>query len=246
MRMPIILALACLLTLGACGSSGSEEDDIKKLLTESVTSKDPRSCDAGSEAFIAQTSFGSSSVAKYNAEFCRQNIARLAPDSADVSRVKVDGETAEAQFSLTGGGQVYDEATMQLRKRDGRWRAERITAMTLDREAFDTQLVEGSTIGEDAVPMKMARCFVRTLKPVSDATIARKMVKADPGIMFEPILRCALAPELRKSASRREANCFMSALRRRSPTRVVKLLNAEGKAAEARLDRLFRSVYAGC
>jgi hypothetical protein len=246
MRMPIILALACLLTLGACGSSNSEADDIKKLLAESVTSKDPRSCDAGSDAFIAQTSFGSSSVAKYNAEFCRQNIARLAPDSADVSRVKVDGDMAEAQFTLTGGGQVYDEATMQLRKRDGRWRAERITAMTLDRTAFDTQLVEGSTTGADAVSMKMARCFVRTLKPVDDAEIARKMIKADAGIMFEPILRCALAPELRKSASRREADCVIRALRRRSPTRVVQLLNAEGKAAQAQLDALFKSAYAGC
>lgn len=248
MRLLTLLLLpGLLLALGACGGSNSEAEKIKRLIERSGTSKDPSVCSPTSDSFVAQTSFGSRAAAKDNERFCRENIARLLPHSIHVSRVDVDGDRAEAEFAPEGGLLVFDEATLELRKSGGRWRVQRLKAITLDRMSFEDGTAKQLTSGADAYSAGSARCFVRRMRRVPDAEIERGIVGADPGFLLDATVRCGLAPELRKQGfSSAQARCFTRGLLRREPTRVMEILLGEGRAADARTGRLFDNILRFC
>ncbi len=245
MRAPIFLVFALALALGACGDS--DEDKIKSLLEAQGGQKNPDVCSAASDSLVAQTSFGSGAVARDKERFCRANIAVLAPDKIVVSRVDVDGDTAEAQFAPEGGQLVFDDATIALRKRDGRWRTERLTAMQLNRANFEQTSVLQLTSGKDALPASSRRCFVRRTRLLSDEEIERGVVKAEPGFMVDATVNCALVPELRRqNVPEARVRCLARGLLRRDAGRVMQIIIGEGSAAEARARRLFRNVLKFC
>lgn len=246
-RTAAICCLALtLLALAACGGSDDEQRAVRAAIRTALTSTSPAACTRSyTRGFLDQGSFGLRPLADDYARFCRANIDALAARAVAVSDVSVDGARARARFTADGGAYAVRAATVELRKDGGRWRLDRLTALTLDRARFARQQARATRLA-DGVSRRQSQCVIRRLGRVSDAGLEAALVHARAAVLADPLLVCAIRPELlAQGLSQHQTRCVIGQLRR-EPEAFVRRLLERTAAARRALDRAFTRAGAAC
>jgi len=154
------------IALGAMvGCGGNDEDDASAAAEEALTSTDPSSCtDLLTENYRQQIQLSSGEFA-INA--CEQELYLTAADSAEVTRVEVDGDTAIVDVAHTGASLDGQVITYEMVKEDGEWKLNELIGIAdFDKAAFaralDALLKEGKNVNSPG-----AECFNNQLKSLS-------------------------------------------------------------------------------
>jgi len=184
-RVLVLLAaaLATALVLAACGGDddddggGSEEEDaIAEVIETSITSTDPADCTRlETQNFLEQANF---SVGEEAVQDCEEDKADTAddPDSVEVENVEVDGTTATAEGTFSGGAFDGATATVDLVKEGDQWKLDAITAVegiNVDtfRDEFTAQLEESQEI-----PAPIADCISEAIGSATEEDISSVIV----------------------------------------------------------------------
>lgn len=211
----LLIVAACV--LGACGgddgdtqepnagetpaageSSSADEQQVRAVVREALTTDDPGSCTRLlTQAAVEQFTYrrGREAIAE-----CRKDADEVAATSVAVSRVEVDGTRAEADAEPKGGGLTLRKATFTLRKDGRRWKIDRLKAGTLDRAAFLTEARKQMREPPEALSEAVTHCVVRELRATTDAVLIRIFVASDPRPLLLPTVDCALRSELPRTA----------------------------------------------
>jgi hypothetical protein len=161
--LTIAAAVATGLALASCG--GNDEDDASAAAEEALTSTDPSSCtELLTENYRQQIQLSSGEFA---IRACEQELFLTAADSAEVTGVEVDGDTATVDVAYTGS--VFDGQTLtyEMVKEDGEWKLNELLGFAeFDKAAFarslDILLEEGKDVNSPG-----AECFNDQLKALS-------------------------------------------------------------------------------
>jgi hypothetical protein len=109
--------------------------------------------------------------------------------------VAINGPRASATVCPQGGEQDgLRTLELRLRRRDGRWRIDRLSGATLDRGEFERAVREELTAPPDALDAASADCVVRGLRSVDDARLARSIIGGDASLTLRAITRCLTLP----------------------------------------------------
>lgn len=185
MSLPALL-LALALVLAACGGGGeSDEDKIASTIETSATSNDPAVCDETQTlAFMEQTS---GSTGKEAEKGCEEEAkeGEDQPDSVNVSKVEVDGDTATANAEFKGG--PFDAQTLELAlvDEDGGWKLDELIGFAdFDPEklvdAFAEQIEE-----EPEIEPETASCFVKGLEGLPDSELESIVIDSNTEVFGE-------------------------------------------------------------
>ena len=121
LAVPILAAAG--LALAACGES--DEDKVRSVITDAVTSKDAADCsELLSPEFVerVQGVKGEQGIKR-----CEQQRERFRPATeANVSNLKVDGDKASADVRTKGGELNGLTLDVGLVKQDGDWKLDRV------------------------------------------------------------------------------------------------------------------------
>jgi len=245
--VPAIVALGLASSLTACGAA-KDETAIRDGLKTALTSTSQSACSSDyTQAFLDQGTYGSSTVADSLRKFCRSNIKQLAAEKVNVSDVRVDGNSAQADFSASGGQYAFKRATVTLRKSGGQWRLDRLTALELERPEYDEQQERIAILQEDGLSRKEAACYRQRIERVSDERLSRAIVASDPAYLADPLLRCVIRPTLRRGGfSSAQTGCILRRVRGSSAGTFVRLTLAGTKDAESTIKRRFRRAATAC
>lgn len=147
--VPLTLLVAAPLLLAACGSDdgGSEdEDQITAAIEQAATTDEAANCtEVQTQAFSEQTEFTQGAEAVTT---CEENAGDgdIAGDSVEVENIEVDGETATADVTFTGGGLNGQALAVSLVKEGGQWKLDSLDEfITFDKASFAQGLVEGAS-----------------------------------------------------------------------------------------------------
>jgi hypothetical protein len=245
-RAFLSLALAAL-PLASCGAGG-EADAVRDSIRTAFTSTDPSACTTRqTPEFVRQGTLGLPRLAVEYERFCAANIRRLTADSVEISEVSVDGARARARFSAAGGAYPIRAATVTLRRIDRRWLLHRLTSLNLDRASFDRLQLELATQPKNGLSRGSAGCLVRRLRTVETARLESAIVAADASLLADPVLLCAVRPDLRAAGfTVAQTSCVIARLRERRGTQLVRLLLAGTPAARRELQRRIGRAAAAC
>lgn len=222
----VMMAAAC--ALSACGGdddagsgdtpasnaqTSADERQVRAVVTEALTSKDPDACTrlftrAAVERFTYRR--GRKAIAE-----CRDEADEVAATSVTISRVGVTGQQAEADAEPKGGNLPLRKVTFALRQVSGRWRIDRLTAGTLDRDAFFREAREDLRKPPDALPAEATECVLADLRMASDEELVGFYTKSDIALILLPTVICALRSELpRTQEAAPFVRCVTTATRR--------------------------------
>jgi len=163
--LPLLLILAT--ALAACGSGGSNEEEIAEAIETAFVKTDPQSCTELMTEPYLEESFQSSGPEAV--ESCEQNAEAEESDNApvDVSRIRVDGAKATAEVGLNGGELAGQTALIALVDEDG-WKLDEFVGFTeFDREEMIPQMVEGFEGGETRTEPQVVDCISKALHRMS-------------------------------------------------------------------------------
>lgn len=241
---PLLLAS---LALAACGGGDGEERAVRDAIAAALTGTSPRDCTAHhTRAFLDQGSFGLRGLADEYVAFCRGHVAELAARSVRVDDVAVDGDRARARFTADGGVHAVRSATVELRRVAGRWRLDRLSALRLDRARWARQQARAARRADRGVSAGQAACIARRLARVPDAALETAIVAGDAGLLADPLLVCAVRPQLRAAGlSLRRTRCVVVRLRR-DPGRLARRMLDRTAASRRALERAFARAGAAC
>ena len=124
----LAVLLAAPFMLAACGGDDgdSDEDKITEVIETSATSADPADCtELQTQAFNEQTTFETGEAATAS---CEEDAADTSddPESVEVANVEVDGESATAEVTFTGGGFDGSTLAVSLVREDDQWKLDAI------------------------------------------------------------------------------------------------------------------------
>lgn len=123
-RVFISLTTAVFAALGllACGGGGDDEQAIKRAVTQAITTKDAAlKCDRLATTSFVTRVYGNPAQCR-TAE--RPSTGDEPPTGANVSGVKIDGDSATAKLRVSGGDSDGASGTIELRKVSGDWRVD--------------------------------------------------------------------------------------------------------------------------
>lgn len=153
----LVLALA----LGACGGSGSsDEDKIEAAIETSATASDPANCKKLETLAFSEQSSGESGKAAI--EECEEEAEdpEGKAESVAVSEVEVDGSKATANAAVSGGSLEGQTVSIALVEEDGQWKLDQITGFVkLDQTQLAKVFAEELEKGEEVAP-KVTACIV--------------------------------------------------------------------------------------
>ncbi|MGZ5314368.1 MAG: Rv0361 family membrane protein [Solirubrobacterales bacterium] len=124
----LAVLLAVPFMLAACGGDDgdSDEDKITEVIETSATGTDPADCtELQTQAFNEQTTFETGEAATAS---CEEDAADTSndPESVEVANVEVDGKSATAEVTFTGGGFDGSTLAVSLVKEDDQWKLDAI------------------------------------------------------------------------------------------------------------------------
>lgn len=220
----VVMAVA----LAACGGgeerqdtpvtpADAEEKQVRDVVIEALKSNDPGACtrlltQSAVEQFTLQR--GRRAVAE-----CRDDADEIGAKTVSVRRIDVDGMRAEADVEPRGGTLALKAATFVLRKDDGRWMIDELTAGTLDRAAFMREAREELAEEPAGMSPEVIDCVANDLEGRRDAEIMRLYIDSDPRVLLAPAVVCAIRAQLPHTpAARPFVDCVTRAARRELTT----------------------------
>jgi hypothetical protein len=194
-RLPLVLLVLALgaLTLAACGSSESDEDQIVSAIESSATSTDAADCEALSTvAFMEQTAGGSGEEAVKTCEEEAEDDSDNS-DSVAVSKVQVDGSDSTADAKFVGGNLDGQTLTIALVDEDGDWKLDRLVGFAdFNREGLIGSFEE--TLGEsDEIADTVSSCIVEGLEDLSDPELESLVIDNEEEVFLELATECQAA-----------------------------------------------------
>lgn len=241
------LLLLASLALAACGGARGEERAVRDAIDAALTGTSPRDCTAPyTRAFLDQGSFGLRGLADEYVAFCRAHVAALAARSVHVEDVAVEGDRARARFTADGGAYAVRSASVKLRRVAGRWRLDRLTALSLDRARWARQQARAARLADSGVSATQAACVARRLTRVPDGELERGIVDGDAGMLADPLLVCAVRPQLRAAGLSLVRTRCVGVYLRRDPARLVRRMLDRTAASRRALERAFARAGAAC
>jgi hypothetical protein len=174
--------------LTACGESDTAR--IRAVIERAYTTAEPENCTKlVTPEFARQAQLEDDTDAAIKS--CRESAETDEPsDSVKISRVTVNEDGAEAEFTPEGGDVDGQRFTVRLIKAGTDWKLDRITDVELDRDRFEAALRDGLIRPPDALSEERADCVIENLEGVSDAEIERAIVEADPAVFTEAVTLC--------------------------------------------------------
>jgi len=154
----VAAAVAATLALGACGGvddDGSDDvGDITDVIKRSATESAPENCtELQTQAFTEQTEFSTGEEA---ITACEEDDDDTAGESVEVDSIEVDGDTATAEASFTGGGLDGQTLGLSLLKEDDQWKLDSIDEfIEFDKATFTAALVEDAGSDGDCVEQQL-------------------------------------------------------------------------------------------
>jgi hypothetical protein len=163
--------------VAACGggddSGGSgDEDAITEVIQTGATSTDPADCSKlQTDKSLEQTelTFGG----KTALETCEEDASddSTSPDSVDVTNISVDGESATADATFSGGLSDGSTYSLALIKDGDQWKLDEITGIPeLNLDALRAGLAEQVSANSD-VPHDVATCVVDAFNSATEEQI---------------------------------------------------------------------------
>jgi hypothetical protein len=162
----LLCAAAPALVAAGCGGDDSDaENEIIAAIERSATSEDPAACtEVQTQRFTEQISEGTGQAA---IESCRKAAGEDTAESIEVSNVEVDGNSATAEGTLTGG--FFDGQTVEvaLVEEGDQWKLDKlIRFVEFDRDALNAAFVK-AIAGDPETPAQVRDCLVTQLESVS-------------------------------------------------------------------------------
>ncbi|CAN5429770.1 hypothetical protein BH20ACT15_BH20ACT15_09230 [soil metagenome] len=170
---------------GSDGGGGEDGADITEAIEQAATSDSAERCtEFQTQAFTEQTEFEAGNDA---IESCEEGArdGDVAGDSVDVEDIEVDGGSATASVSFTGGslgGQVID---VSLVKDDEQWKLDALDRFTtFDKAAFTSALVARSESNPDT-PSEVSSCVEGELNAAPDDQLQQAFLSGEPDQLLE-------------------------------------------------------------
>ncbi len=196
----LALLLTCFalpLALTACGGDdddgggGDDEAEITEVIETASTSTDPADCARlQTENSLEQTEFtGEDETAL---ESCEEDApdGSTNPDSVEVAEISVDGESATADATFSGGSSDGSTYSLALVKEDDQWKIDEITDVpVLNVEAFQTGLSEQLSADPD-LPPEIGACFVQQFSVVTEDQLKELVLSGDEDALLAIIQPC--------------------------------------------------------
>jgi hypothetical protein len=162
--------ISAALLLAACGGGKSEEDKIVSAIETSATSKDPSACtEFATENFNEQIT---GQEGKAAVKECEKNAEEEeTSESAEVSKVEVDGSTATADVALTGGSFGGQTLAVSVVKEGDQWKMNEVTGFAeLNRPKLVESLEENFNETNE-IPKGVVACIAEGVEGSSQAEI---------------------------------------------------------------------------
>lgn len=178
--------------IGACGGADPQAE-IGAAIAAAATSTDPADCTRlETQSFVEQTEFTTGPAA---VRACRADAsdASTDPDSVDVYRVEVDGDSATARARFDGGS--FDSQTLVIDVVDdrGQWKVDRIAGIVdFDTGAYASAFVRTATGGSGALRADQAACVADRIRSSRPEALETALLSGDAEQVAVAILRgCA-------------------------------------------------------
>lgn len=197
----LLLFTGCLalgVTLGACGGSddggggSADEDDITAAIETSSTSTDPADC-AKYETDNALEQLEFTDPGETGLQSCEADAPDRAgnPDSVEVSDISVDGDTATASVTFTGG--TFDGSTLDISlvKEGDQWKIDSLDDIPdFDLAGTQAAIEEAITANPD-VPPEAAQCVVDAFSAVTEDELKQILIDGDDEAFFALLAPCS-------------------------------------------------------
>jgi hypothetical protein len=191
--VPRALATLLLVCAGLSGCLGyGDKDVVADVIEQTYTKRDVADCeDRETRRFLEQTTFieGAGAVL-----MCRTIELKSSPaQSVVVTNVRVTGSTASAQVVLHGGDADGQSQTVRLIKDPNGWKLDRLTALHINRRAFDASYRR--MLLDSPVPLNAATrdCLERSTERLSTREIERAIVTGNPSAFMTTSSSCFAA-----------------------------------------------------
>ena len=183
---PLAVLAAAAFLLAACGDddddSSQDQDDITAAIEESATTNAPENCTTlQTQAFTEQTEFTSGEEA---VTACERNVGDdVAAESVEVENVEVDGDSATAEATFTGGSLGGQSLAISLVKEGDQWKLDSLDEFTsFDRAAFAEGVAAGAAEGD--TPQEVVDCVEQQVNDTADEELQTIYLSGDPEQLF--------------------------------------------------------------
>ena len=111
-------------------------------------------------------------------------------DSADVSDIEIDGDSASAVAALSGGFIDGQSLELGLAKEDGQWKLDELVGFAdFDREKYVDTIIEG--IGEETGgAQEIQTCVRQRIEEVSDEQLQATFLGNDDAVFERNLAPC--------------------------------------------------------
>jgi hypothetical protein len=180
--------------LAACGSSGNDEAEVKEVIEKSATTTDPADCKKlQTQKFMEQTSQESGKAAVEECEEEAEN--EEGAKSVDISEVAVDGSSATADATLTGGTLNGQSVKVELTKDGDQWKMNEVVEFTHFNQAKLVEYLEGQFKEHSSeIPTQLASCFIEAFKNGSQEEVEELVFGSGSKALEEVAEACESSP----------------------------------------------------
>ena len=167
-----------MLPLAGCGGGNSDEDEITDVVTTTATTNADSNCtELETQRFLEQVEFTSGADA---IKLCKASGPESNADSADVSNVEVNGDTATAEVAITGA--AFDGQTLKvsLVKEGDQWKLDHIDSFVkFDQQAFAEAFSKATQEGDQPASQDQANCTAGKLAAAPSGALQQAILSGN-------------------------------------------------------------------